>query len=132
VETIVSFNPRFREALAFIRKRSGHFLPKSRFLAAQLSAYMRDDLWLRNARHANAMAARLSTGLAAIEGAELIHHTEANEVLIALPETVVGRLLAGGVRFQRGWRPDPLHHRFVCSWAATVDQVDATIRMALR
>lgn len=132
VETIVCFNPRFGEALAFIRKRSGHFLPKSRFLAAQLSAYLSDDLWLRNARHANAMAARLSVGLAALEGAELIHRTEANEVLISLPEIVTERLVVGGVRFQRGWRPEPLHHRFVCSWATSVEQVDATIEMARR
>jgi len=131
VETIVCFNPRYQKALAFFRKRSGHFLPKSRFLAAQLSAYLRDDLWLRNARHANAMAARLSVGLSAIPGVSLIHPTEANEVMVALPEIVVDRLVSGGVRFQRAWRPEPFHHRFVCSWAATVEQVDATIAIAL-
>ena len=41
------------------RKRGGHLVSKHRFIAAQIEAYLADDLWLRLARHANAMADRL-------------------------------------------------------------------------
>ncbi len=130
VESIVSFNPRHREALAFLRKRGGHLAPKSRFLSAQLSAYLRNDVWQSNAVHANAMATRLANGLAALEGARLVHPTEGNEVLIELPEAIVQALVRSGVRFQRDWRLEPRHHRFVCSWATRVEQVDTVIKLA--
>jgi threonine aldolase len=131
VETIVSFNPRFNKALAFLRKRSGHLAPKTRFLAAQLQTYMRDDLWLVNARSANAKARRLSEGLLQIHGASLVHPVEGNEVFVQLPEAATEALVERGCRFQRGWRFEPPHHRFVCSWATTDDQVDATVAVAL-
>jgi threonine aldolase len=131
VETIVSFNPAYDTRLAFLRKRAGHFAPKTRFLAAQLQAYMDDDLWLHNATHANAMARRLSEGLARIPGARRVHPTEGNEVFFELPEPVVLACVARGCRFQHNWRLDPLHHRFVCSWATTPEQVDALVDVAL-
>ena len=49
------------------RKRGGHLVSKHRFLAAQIEAYLADDLWLELARHANAMADRLAAGLAAAD-----------------------------------------------------------------
>jgi threonine aldolase len=131
VETVVSFNPRYNTPLAFLRKRSGHLAPKTRFLAAQLRAYMDDDLWLTNARTANAMARRLSDGLLRVSGASLVHPTEGNEIFVQLPDNVTEALVRQGCRFQRGWRHEPPHHRFVCSWATTEDQVDAVVAIAL-
>jgi threonine aldolase len=131
VETIVSFNPRYNTPLAFLRKRSGHLAPKTRFLAAQLQAYMDHDLWLENARAANARARRLSEGLRRVPGASLVHPTEGNQVFVQLPDQVTEALVRHGCRFQRGWRHQPPHHRFVCSWATTDDHVDAVLAIAL-
>ncbi len=131
VETIVSFTPRYHTPLAFLRKRSGHLAPKTRFLAAQLRAYMDDGLWLANARSANAKARRLSDGLLRVPGAALVHPTEGNEVFVQLPEGVTDALAGAGCRFQRGWRHEPPHHRFVCSWATTDAHVDAVLAIAL-
>lgn len=130
VETIVCFAPRFLTPLAFLRKRSGHLAPKTRFLAAQLQAYMDDELWLRNARNANAMAARLAAGLCAIDGVALVHPVQGNEVFVTMPETMAEALDTTGVRFQRNWRPSPRHHRFVCSWATEDAHVDALVALA--
>ena len=130
VETIVSFNEKYNTSLAFLRKRSGHLAPKTRFLAAQLQTYMDDDLWLKNARHANAMARRLSQGFARLPGAALVHPVEGNEVFVQLPEPVAERLSGRGCKFQRDWRPEPRHHRFVCSWATTDEQIEATLAIA--
>lgn len=63
-----------------------------RFLSLQLDAWLRDDLWLRLARHANAQAARLAAGLAEVPGAEIVHPVEANEIFVALPEAVIAGL----------------------------------------
>ena len=130
VETIVSFNDRYNTALAFLRKRSGHFAPKTRFLAAQLQAYMDDGLWLKNGAHANAMAKRLAEGLAHVEAAALVHPVEGNEVFVRLPEAAVEALARRGCKFQRNWRLDPRHHRFVCSWATTPKHVDELLAVA--
>jgi threonine aldolase len=130
VETIVCFEPRLFKPLAFLRKRSGHLAPKTRFLAAQLQAYMDEDLWLRNARNANATAARLAAGLCTLDNVALVHPVQGNEVFVTMPETMAEGLDTAGVRFQRNWRPSPRHHRFVCSWATEPAQVDAVVAIA--
>lgn len=130
VETIVSFAPRYNTPLAFLRKRSGHLAPKTRFLAAQLQTYLDDDLWLTNARSANAKAHRLSEGFLRVPGASLVHPTEGNEVFVQLPDAATDALVRRGCRFQRGWRHEPPHHRFVCSWATTDAQVDEVVAIA--
>ena len=129
-ETIISFNAKYNIALAFLRKRTGHLVPKSRFLAAQVQTYMDDDLWLSNARHANEMAQRLAQGLACLPGVELMHAVEGNEVFVKMPEPMVDRLIERGCKFQRDWRPEPRQHRFVCSWATSLEQVTALIATA--
>jgi len=55
-ETIVAFTPKYDTALAFLRKRGGHFAPKSRFLGAQIETYVQDGLWLENARRVSRAA----------------------------------------------------------------------------
>ena len=52
-----------------------------RFVSAQLDAYISNDVWLRNAKHANAMGKKLSDGLSKHNDIEIVYPTEANEVL---------------------------------------------------
>jgi len=128
-ETIVSFTPKYDTALAFLRKRSGHFAPKSRFLAAQVQAYVEDGLWLANARHANRAARRMAEGLSRIDGVSLVHPTEGNEVFASMPSSMTDALERAGCRFQRDWRLHPRHHRFVTSWATADDEVDRMLEV---
>jgi threonine aldolase len=107
-ELVVIFDPGKAEELGYRRKRGGHLFSKMRFLSAQLEAYLADDLWLRNARHANAMAAALAQGLAALPGAELRHPVEANEIFATLPEPVIQGLFERGFQFYR-WGPGANH-----------------------
>jgi len=97
-EAVVFFNPAMAEDFGYARKRAGHLVSKTRFLSAQLDAWLADDLWLRLARHANAMAARLAAGLP--EGA-LVYPVEANEIFARLPETSLQALEAAGFLFYR-------------------------------
>ena len=97
-EAIVFFDPARAAGMQERRKRGGHLLSKHRFLAAQIEAYLADDLWLRLARHANAMADRLGAGLAAA-GHIPVWPVEANEVFVALPQRTCERLRAEGASF---------------------------------
>ena len=84
-EAVVFFDRALAAAFGYRRKRAGHLFSKMRFLSAQLEAYLSDDLWLRNARHANRLADRLAQGLAGLPGARLVYPVQANEVFVALP-----------------------------------------------
>ena len=98
-EAVVFFRKDLADSLAFRRKRAGHLFSKMRFLSAQLEAYLTAGLWLRLARHANAMAARLAEGLSAVPGVTIAHPVEANEVFAVLPETMIAALRAAGFVF---------------------------------
>ena len=83
-EAVVFFDAARGANMAERRKRGGHLVSKHRFIAAQIEAYLAGDLWLKLARHANAMADRLAAGLAAA-GLHPVWPVEANEVFVALP-----------------------------------------------
>jgi len=91
-EAIVIFNKDLVGNLPFLLKRSGHLLSKMRFVSAQLDAYISNDVWLRNARHANEMAKKLSDGLVSSNQVKLEYPTEANEVFVKLPKKMVEHL----------------------------------------
>ncbi len=59
-ETVVFLRPELADRAAFVRKQAGQLSSKARFIAAQVVALLDDDLWLRNAAHANAMAGELA------------------------------------------------------------------------
>lgn len=114
-------------------KRGGHVWSKQRFLSAQLLAFFENDLWLRNARHANEMAARLARGLARQPGAVLPYPCEVNEVFVVLPEVLVQTLEQVGFDFYR-WTPMPgvdgTLIRLVTRYDTSPEDVDALL-MAL-
>jgi threonine aldolase len=133
-EAIVLFDPSLAAALEFRRKRSGHLWSKMRFLSAQLVAYLESDLWLRNARHANAMATRLAAGLATIAAARIVQAVDANEVFVYLPARIATALRAAGFSFYDWPAPAGANapvFRLVTSYdmhAADVDRLLAATR----
>ena len=133
VEAVVIFDPARAWDFELRRKRGGHLFSKHRFLAAQMAAYLDGDLWLRLARQANAMAARLSAGIAALPGAALTHPTQANEVFAAFPRAAHRAAQAAGASYYfwpfdqslDGPGAEPLAARMVTSWATTEAEVDS-------
>lgn len=93
-EAVLTFRPEAATSLRFLRKQSMQLSSKMRFVAAQFVALLTDDLWLRNASHANAMAARLGAGAARVPGVTLAHSVQANGVFAVLPPPVTEALQA--------------------------------------
>lgn len=124
-EAILFFNKELATEFAYRCKQAGQLASKMRFLTAPWLGVLENDVWLRHAAHANAMAQRLATGLAQIPGVQLLHPTEVNAVFAALPEACHQQLAARGWRYYtfigRGGA------RFMCSWATTAEQVDALV-----
>jgi threonine aldolase len=127
-EAVIIFDPARAEQFARRRKRGGHDWSKQRFLSAQLLAVLQDDLWLNNARQANAMAHRLAGGLFRHPGARLVYETQANEIFVMLPDRAVAHLRAAGFVFHDWHTPtgvDGTVVRLVTSYYTRVIDVDA-------
>ena len=118
--------------LVYRRKRGGHLLSKGRYLSAQLEAYLSNDLWLANARHANAMARRLGEGLQRALGIAPSEPVESNQVFIALGDAVAAKLRAAGFLFHNWPGIGPGGVRLVTSFDTTDVEVDALIAAAGR
>jgi threonine aldolase len=124
-EAVIFFDRAKAADFAFRRKRGGHLFSKMRFLSAQLDAYLAGDLWLRNARHANAMAARLAAGLSALPQMRLRHPVEANEIFVEMPNAVIEALFARGFHFYRWDGPQGNCVRLVTAFDTAAADVDA-------
>ncbi len=125
-EALVVFRPELAESLAFRRKRAGHLFSKMRFLSAQLLAYLDDDLWLKNARHANAMASRLAEVLQQA-GGRLAHPVQANEIFIHLPDDLAESLRQKGAQFYPWPSSGPDAYRFVTAFNTKEETILALV-----
>ncbi len=123
VEAVVFFNPEEAGDFIFRRKQGAHLLSKHRFLAAQMDAYLKDDLWLHLATHANAMAQRLADGLTSA-GVHLAEEPAGNEVFPVLSDDQAGRLRDAGAYFYDWVYGVPGTYRLVCSFSTQEADVD--------
>jgi threonine aldolase len=122
-EAVVLLSDELGDGFAYLRKQSLHLPSKMRFLAAQLEALLRDDLWLELAGHANAMAAKLADALGGVPGVTLTHPVQSNAVFARLPRHAIGPLLE---RFQfYVWDERGDEVRWMCSWDTSEDDVAA-------
>ena len=120
-EALVYFDPTLADAARYRRKRAGHLQSKGRFLAAQLLAMLDGDLWLHNARSANA-AAQI---IAQAAGGRLLHPVQANELFLRLTPADAAALRAQGFDFY-DWGVVDEHWgaaRLVTSWQHTESDV---------
>jgi threonine aldolase len=160
-EAIVVLEPDASTGLPFLRKGNMQLASKMRFVSAQLLALFDGDLWLRNARHANAMAERLRAGIEAglasgtIRDVSFTQATQVNGVFAALPGDVADRLRetfrfydwgpasggsdqrdsdgpSGGGEGPASGGSDQREVRWMCSFDTTEDDIDAFIAAIAR
>jgi threonine aldolase len=122
-EAIVLFDEQLADVARYRRKRAGHLQSKGRFLAAQLHAMLDGDVWLENARHANAAAQQIA---GACNG-RLMHPVEANELFVHCTTSERETLRSQGFGFY-DWGEDAA--RFVTAWN-TRDEDAAALAKAI-
>jgi threonine aldolase len=91
-EAVVFFDKNLAKNFEFIRKQGMQLTSKMRYISAQFSAFLNDDLWLRNASHANEMARLLAEQLQSIPGMEISQKVEANMVYAIIPNHCIIKL----------------------------------------
>ncbi|WP_200847079.1 low specificity L-threonine aldolase [Microbacterium sp. 18062] len=138
-EAIVVLEPAASAGLTYLRKLNMQLASKMRFVSAQLVALLEGDLWLRNARHSNAMAQRLRGGVEAgladgsVRGVAFTQPTQANGVFATLPGVVADRLRES-FRFYDWSGSDAARRevRWMCSFDTTEHDVDAFVAAIAR
>lgn len=137
LEAVVFFDLALAEEFIYRRMRSGQLVSKSRYLGAQMTAYLENGLWMDNARRANGLAGKLASGLMQFGFIRIPNPVEANEVFAVMPRAVYDRLQAQGAKFY-DWMPDSLgtaiaedevFTRFVLSFATPEEDVDAFLQL---
>lgn len=120
-EAVVFFEPELVRDFELRRKRAGQLLSKSRYISAQLLAYIESGVWRRNAGRANALARRIAEAA----GRRLLHPVEANEVFLELGIDEKTSLRAAGFEFYDWGSPASGTVRLVASWDQDERHVEA-------
>jgi len=121
-EAVVVLRPDLAGDFAFRRKQGMQLASKMRYAAAQFVALLSDDLWLRNARQANATAARLAALAAEVPGVRITRPVEANAVFAVLPAEAVAPLQEAYPFYV--WDEASGEVRWMTSFATTEAEVD--------
>jgi threonine aldolase len=121
-EAVVFLAPDLDEGFEYLRKQSMQLASKMRFLSAQLQALLSDELWLRNASHANAMAARLADRMRDLPGVRITRPVEANAVFAIVPREAVAEVQRDYDFYV--WDEQASEVRWMCSWDTTEEDVD--------
>jgi threonine aldolase len=132
-EAVVVLSEQLADGFEYLRKQNGQLASKMRFLAAQFDALMRDQLWLRNAVQANAMAARLAAAIDGAPGLRVTRPVETNAVFATLPAPAREALHERFAFYP--WDESIGEVRWMCSWDTTegdVDEFATAIRDVLR
>jgi threonine aldolase len=123
-EALIFFRTELADEALVLKKRAGHLLSKGRYLAAQILAMLEGDVWLANARAANAAAQVLAEACAT----RLVYPVEANELFVRVTAEEADNLRALGYDFY-DWGPNQI--RLVTSWDQDMDAV-ASLAAAIR
>ncbi|MCF8222170.1 MAG: threonine aldolase [Bacteroidales bacterium] len=106
----------------YIRKQGMQLASKMRYVAAQFIAYFRNDLWLKNAVHANNMAAALAERIDGIEGINRTQEVYSNGVFVTIPGTVADEVRSQ--YFFYPWNEELSEYRLMTSWDTTGDDIE--------
>lgn len=128
-ELVVFFKKELAQEFDYRAKQAGQLASKMRFLSAPWVGLLGDDVWLGNAKRANASAAALERKLRELASFEPVFPREANAIFLRMTEELVRQLHARGWHFYKFLEPDV--YRLMCSWAveeATLDAFAADVK----
>jgi threonine aldolase len=121
-EAVVFLDPELADGFEFLRKQSLQLASKMRFLSAQLDALLTDELWLRCATHANAMASLLAERVGKLDGVELTRPVQANALFAKLAPAAIASLLERYDFYV--WDEPASEVRWMCSWDTTEEDIE--------
>ncbi len=130
-EVVLFFDKSLAEEFEWRVKQAGHLNSKMRLMTAAWTGLLDNDVWLKNARHANLMAQRLFQGIAKVKGTRLLAPVQSNGVFVELSPALQRNLREKGWHFYTFLGDTGC--RLMCAWdttAETVDRFTADLRAA--
>ncbi|OFY48227.1 MAG: threonine aldolase [Bacteroidetes bacterium GWF2_41_31] len=124
-ETVIFFNQQLGKDFEYTRKQGMQLHSKMRFIAAQFSRYLTDDLWKKNAQNANLMAHYLFSEIEKIPQLTITQEAPANGVFVQMPEYLIPAVQKK--YFFHVWNETTHEVRLMCSWDTTREDVDGLI-----
>ena len=121
-DCVIFFRKELADEFEYRCKQSGQLASKMRFLSAPWCGLLKDDVWLKNARHANETARMLANKLEEIEGVDIMFPVEANAVFAQFPKPMEDGLRAKGWHFYNFIGAGG--SRLMCSWDSGLEEVD--------
>ncbi|MCX7977699.1 MAG: low specificity L-threonine aldolase [Bdellovibrionaceae bacterium] len=121
-EAVLILNPELDAPVRYIRKHMGQLPSKSRFIAAQFEAYLRDNLWKEIAEHTHKMALRLADSTRSIPGVSIRCPVQTNAVFATIPRPWIAPLRKEF--FFYVWNEKTFESRWMCSWDTTEEDID--------
>jgi threonine aldolase len=121
VEAVVFFRPELAEDFLFVRKQGMQLASKMRYLSAQMEALLTNDLWRRNAEHANRMAQMLERSMREIPHVKIMYPVEANGVFAQIPQEAIAKIQER--YFFYIWSEEESVVRWMCSFDTTEEDV---------
>lgn len=120
-EAVLIFNDKLKINADYFQKQSTQLFSKNRFIAAQFSALLTNDLWLRMASHANRMAQMLATEISVIPEVKITRSVDANAVFAIIPEKAIDQLQKIYPFYI--WDENTLELRWMCSFDTTTEDI---------
>lgn len=127
-ESVIIFNPELKKEACFIRKQTAQLASKLRYLSCQFTAYLTDDLWWKNAMHANEMAQKLYAGLTAFPDVYFTQKVESNQLFLTMPRCAINKLLESYNFYF--WNEAKNEIRLVTSFDTTEEDIQAFLHAA--
>jgi len=124
-EAVVFLNKKLARDFEYTRKQGMQLHSKMRFISAQFDRYLTDELWKKNASHANKMARLLEKKLHPFEQVKVTRKVEANGVFAIIPKEIIPNIQKE--YFFHVWDKNTSEVRLMCSWDTTEEDIDGFI-----
>lgn len=124
-EAILFFDKSLAEDFAYRCKQAGQLCSKMRFISAPWLGLLETGAWLRNAEHANRMAAYLEQQLSTVSELEFLFPRQVNGVFVHMPQPLIDELHGRGWKFYTFIGSGGV--RLVCAWNTTTEAIDELV-----
>ena len=91
-DAVIFFDKKLSKNFEFIRKQGMHLTSKMRYISTQFEALLSNDLWLKNAKHANKMTQLLYNEIKSIPQIKITQKVQVNAVFATLPKKFITQL----------------------------------------
>jgi threonine aldolase len=127
-EAVLIFHPELAKHFQYIRKQGMQLHSKMRFIGAQFDALLTNDLWSRNASHANEMAKYFEQQLLTVKGVRITQQVDANGIFALLPPNIISQLQEKN--FFYIWNEKTSEVRLMCAFDTLKEEIDRFIAKA--